>query len=201
MVSFNFSNVTLWLEQAQASQLSSCPCCSQPDCTNCALVLPGPGTHGLFRCYAELTGSCCKVQRQCGQRQEGSFKESNFCIHWCFTEKGENQFLSTLLALGGISAHLRPEMNWLHFCKSHGRWIMAVDELYLFTMAFLCHEVLAKITRSIFPCWQQLLVGIKLWDIKVGWGALYQRLCHTQCFFSFEHTRAQFPETFWTEVN
>lgn len=109
----------------------------------------------------------CKVQGQWGQKQEGSLRESFiFCSSPCITEKGEKQFLSILLTLADIRGHFRLEMNWLHYSKSHGRWIMSVDEPYLFTMAFLCHEVLAKSHQKYIPCWQQLVVSIKLWDIK-----------------------------------
>lgn len=45
-----------------------------------------------------------------------------FCISPCTTGKGGKRFLSAILAPAGNSAHFRPEINWLHFCISRGRW-------------------------------------------------------------------------------
>lgn len=96
---------------------------------SCPAVHAGPSLSVLL---VPMAGSSAVLNSlPLAARRRGSMARSSkaglrasffFCISPCATGKGGKRFLSAILALAGNSAHFRPEINWLRFCISHGRW-------------------------------------------------------------------------------
>lgn len=102
---------------------------SKRSLVSCPAVHAGPSLSVLLvpmACSAAVLNSLPLAARRRGSvarsSKTGLRASFFFCISLCTPGKRGKRFLSAILALAGNSAHFRPEINWLHFCISRGRW-------------------------------------------------------------------------------